>query len=185
MTGVQTCALPILYWRIDEEGSEWHCSSPYLMDAPKDITEYTITGLKTETKYVVYVAVTDEAGNNALSFTWHCWSTKRPPGKPFSLKPTQNTISVSFRLEAKNLWIYYKVLWRKKSSKSFEKTPLRSYFCWHIHTSTTYVIPDLDPGTEYVVDVVICNENGTPDEYFRSFGEQTIKLWKKSATRVS
>ena len=164
-----------VYWRINEEGSEWQCSSPYLMDAPKDITQYTIKGLKADAEYVVSVVVTDEAGNNATSYTRHCWSTKRPPGKPFSSTPTQSTISVSFWMEAQNIWIYYKVLWRKKSSKSFKESPLREYFCWHIHTPTTYVIPDLDPGTEYVVDVVKCNEDGTPDEHYRSFGEQTIK----------
>ena len=165
-----------IYWRIDEEGSEWHCSSPYLMDAPKDITEYTIKGLKADTEYAVYVVVTDAAGNNALSDTWRCWSTKRTPGKPFSLEPTRNTISVIFSLEAEHPRLfYYKVLWRKKSSASFEMSPLLTYYCEGSQCVTTYVIPDLDPGTEYVVDVVIYNLNDTPDEHFRSYGEQTIK----------
>ena len=165
-----------IYWRIDEEGSEWQCNAWYLMDAPKDITEYTIKGLKADAEYRVYVVVTDEAGNNALSKTERCWSTKRPPGKPFIAEPTKNTISVIFWLKAEHAWwFYYKVLWRKKSSESFNESPLWTFFYENPNISTKYVIPDLDPGTEYVVDVVKCNEDGTPDEHYRSFGEQTIK----------
>ena len=164
-----------IYWRICEEGSEWQCNAWYLMDAPKDITEYTITGLKADVEYFVYVVVTDEAGNNALSTTYHEWSmVPHSPGKPFYWISTKNTISITFEYPFAHNGVYYKVLWRKKSSKSFNETRVM-YYSHFDDDRVSYTINDLDPGTEYVVDVVICDKDGTPKKDLKSWGEQTIK----------
>ena len=154
---------------------QWKSGSETFDDAPgdgreaiindEDTTSYTISGLTNGTEYMIRVIATNNVGDGEPSDVASAMPLTTP-GKVTGLTVTEGDGGLGLTWTRPSLAFGYKVQW-KSGTESFANAEADGRQAILNHPdSTSYTIPNLTNGTQYMVRVIATNDTGeaTPSD---------------------